>query len=285
MSELIQMRNRIKVIETIKKITHAMRLISMSSHSRLKKKQAALAEYVETINKLFYKIQKLEPSWKHPILHPDQKKEKKELIILIGSQKGLCGNFNSLLFQTFTQHANLLDNESFSIVAVGKKAVDYAKEKCPDALIASYEEFNTRTLSAIAEKLSTAIMHPETPYNSVNVWSNIPKTFFTQKPQDATIIPLDTSSKPDTEEKTSFEGYEWEHTKDEVLNLLTNQYIEAYLHYLLFQSLLAEHAARFISMDSSTRNAQNILDETTLLYNKVRQAKITKELTELIGSF
>ena len=60
--------------------------------------------------------------------------------------------------------------------------------------------------------------------------------------------------------------------------------IESELHYLLFESLLAEHAARFISMDTATRNAQTLLEETQLQYNKLRQAKITKELTELVSN-
>jgi len=80
------------------------------------------------------------------------------------------------------------------------------------------------------------------------------------------------------------EGYYWEQEPAEVLNSLVITYLEARIEQLLFQSLLAEHAARFVSMDSSTRNAKNLLDATKLQYNKLRQAKITKELTELTGS-
>jgi F-type H+-transporting ATPase subunit gamma len=70
-----------------------------------------------------------------------------------------------------------------------------------------------------------------------------------------------------------------------VLDILALQLCEITIQHILFESLLAEQAARFISMDSSTRNAETILEETILWYNKLRQAKITKELTELIGSF
>lgn len=77
----------------------------------------------------------------------------------------------------------------------------------------------------------------------------------------------------------------WEHTPHEVLDILALQALEVTIQHLLFESLLAEQAARFISMDSSTRNAEKILEETILWYNKLRQAKITRELTELTGSF
>jgi F-type H+-transporting ATPase subunit gamma len=283
MSELIQMRNRIKAIETIKKITHAMRLISMSSHSHLKKQQETLAEYTTMINTLFLKIQKHESQWTHPIIYPNQNGSTKKLIILIGSQKGLCGSFNNLLFQSFAKQTNA--SEPVSIIAVGKKAVDYVNEKAPNTLIATYPEFNTGRLSTIAQSLSSTIMQQEIAYTSVTIWSNVFKSFFAQKPEQKKLIPFDTTDTQSIPIEITPEGYLWEHTPQEVLNNLAAQYIEASIYHTLFESLLAEQAARFISMDSSTRSAQNLLDETRLQYNKIRQAKITNELTELIGSF
>jgi F-type H+-transporting ATPase subunit gamma len=107
------------------------------------------------------------------------------------------------------------------------------------------------------------------------------QNFFIQRPHIATLVPF-------TQEKqltTSSHDYLWEQEPQHILDTLVQQYIETQLQSLLFQSLLAEHAARFISMDSSTRNAENLLEVNKLQYNKLRQAKITKELTELIGSF
>ena len=68
----------------------------------------------------------------------------------------------------------------------------------------------------------------------------------------------------------------WEHEPTELLNHIANQYLEAQIQNLLFQSLYAEQAARFVSMDNATRNAENLLESTTLTYNKLRQAKITR---------
>ena len=103
MAQLIQMRQRIKAIETIKKITHAMRLISMSMHSRLRAKAPTLAEYQKEVTTMFQKVKLAAPQWKNSVMFPEAASESNPLIVLVASQKGLCGNFNSALFRAFTQ--------------------------------------------------------------------------------------------------------------------------------------------------------------------------------------
>ena len=284
MSKLIQMRQRIKAIETIKKITHAMRLISMSAHSQLKHKQDPLTRYMQELGVLFTNVQSLAPQWTNPIINPQEAADHR-LIILVGSQKGLCGSFNALLFQFFAQQIVELPEMKTTMIAVGKKAVDYAKEIGTYPLLTTHEKFTTRNLFSIAQKLITTITQAERPYTSVLVFSNTFKSFFIQKPQISAVVPFSPDEQLKTDIKPPVEGYIWEHTPQEILDTLVNQYLESRMQYLLFQSLLAEHAARFLSMDNSTRNANNLLESTQLEYNKLRQAKITKELTELTGSF
>jgi F-type H+-transporting ATPase subunit gamma len=118
-------------------------------------------------------------------------------------------------------------------------------------------------------------------YTQVLFVSNVVKTFFVQKPRLTQLIPFQSapeSSQPSTQE------YQWEQSPHQILNILVHQYIEATIHETLFQSLLAEQAARFISMDASTRNAKKLLEITTIQYNKFRQTKITREISELASS-
>ena len=284
MSKLIQMRQRIKAIETIKKITHAMRLISMSAHSQLKNKQDPLTHYMKQFSALFTKVQASAPDWTNQIINP-QNIPANRLIILVGSQKGLCGSFNALLFQFFNQHIEKeLPKMDTRMIAIGKKAVDFAQEIKQYPLLATYEKFTTSNLFSIAQELITTIT--EKPlYTSVLVFSNQFQSFFIQKPQVSSLIPFAPQEQLQADAAAPVEGYLWEHPPRELLDSLVPQYLESRMQYLLFQSLLAEHAARFLSMDNSTRNANNLLEGTQLEYNKLRQAKITKELTELAGSF
>lgn len=285
MARLIQIRQRIKAIETIKKITHAMRLISMSNHSRLKHKEESITLYKQTTNNLFAKIKQQIPTWYNPIINPSSIKNDTHLIIFVGSQKGLCGNFNTALFSFFETKKSDFNWQHTDIITIGKKATEYIKSKKTGTLIATYNDFASNKLTLIIQNLIDTITHTKKPYSSVTIFSNKLKTFFIQKPIQTLLIPH-TLQIPTQEihEKTG-EDYQWEQDPHMILDTLALLSIESNLTYLLFQSLLSEQAARFISMDSSTRNAEGILELATLQYNKLRQAKITKELTELTGSF
>jgi len=294
MVQLVQLRSRIKAIETIKKITHAMRLISMSTHSRLKHKEEPLRTYKLTILALFNKLKKRAPDWHDPIFSPSLS-EPNNLIILMGSSKGLCGSFNTALFNHFNLYLkeNSIDLSTTTIVTVGKRAHSYIIEHKLGKKIIPLEELTSATLNPISHKLTEIIVKNPQPYSSVMVFSNFLKSFFIQKPETTVLVPLnqvnEKSLKIQQEEEGadnhSLEEYRWEQQPEDILEILVKQCLDAYLQHLLFQSLLAEHASRFLSMDNSTRNAQNLLEKTKLDYNKLRQTKITKELSELLGSY
>jgi F-type H+-transporting ATPase subunit gamma len=278
MSQLMHMRQRIKAVQTIKKITHAMRLISMSTHSRMKHQEEPLKLYQQTINHLFMQARQEDPHYHNPILNPEQAVHIHPLVILIGSQKGLCGSFNSALFQLF--NTQMLNTSDYDIITVGKRATNYI-QKTPNRLVASYNTFGMHNLLTIAENLLEKIEQAQPTYSSVILYSNSAPSFFLQKPIVQQIIPAEIKS-----EKTVYEhDYYWAQSPQEILAYLAKQYILSQIQHALFQSLLAEHAARFVSMDSSTRNAETLLEQMQRDYNKLRQTKITRELTELSSFF
>lgn len=284
MSLLIQLRYRIKAIETIKKITHAMRLISMSSRSRLKSKEEPLKTYIKTSQELLAHIQAYAPEWNNKILNPSPEQPSKQLIILIGSQRGLCGNFNTTLFHFFESIVLPEIKKTFSnnlhVIPIGKKAINYVNQTDHLLIVDQYLEITAKTIAPIAHAITNFLFRQSQPYTHVNVISNELKTFFIQKPHNTQLIPFAIPSVS----KDGADQYQWEQSPQQILDQLARSTIESELHYLLFESLLAEHAARFISMDNATRNAQTLLEETQLQYNKLRQAKITKELTELVSN-
>ncbi len=282
MSKLIQLRQRIKAIETIKKITHAMRLIAMSSHSHLKHKQEPISTNMQRLKALLSKKKQKAPGWINPIIHPNKSSGNSSLIILVGSQKGLCGAFNSHLFKIFDTYLSQHASEPMDFIFIGQKAIDFTRDKKMGTVKHSYEKFTIQRLGAISKEITHTIMHAPKPYQSILVFSNTFKSFFVQKPSIATLVPVET--KKDSEHDDANDFY-WEQKPAQLLDTIVPQYLESQLYFLLFQSLLAEHAARFLSMDTSTRNADKLLTLTKLEFNKQRQAKITKELTELSGSY
>lgn len=285
MARLIQIRQRINAIETIQKITHTMRLISMSTHTRLKTKDLFLKNYKQSLLSLFYRLKPHAPAWHNNLIQPPVGQTPKTLIILVGSQRGLCGSFNTVLFTLFgLRREQSTEFEHADIIAVGKKAAEYIKKHPTESLHASYDTFNFATLSSITTEIASMITNPKNEYSHVVIFSNQMKSFFAQVPRMVELVPF-TPPQLTNAPAMAFEEQTWEQSPEEILDVLVYQLLEASLYGYLFESLLSEQAARFLSMDGATRNAESLLETTKLQYNKLRQAKITKELSELTGSF
>lgn len=281
------MRQRMAAIETIYKITHAMQLISMSSHTKLRNKKGALIQYETELARLFNALHTHAPTWHHPILLPRVKSEETEstssytLIILVGSQKGLCGTFNQHLFSFFERQLTSEAQKNAHFISIGKRACDYLDQKTEIHILKQYPEFTHNMIATISQEITHQILHTKPHYASVIVYSNWSKTFFAQEPAQHTIIPLLPPGKQETEYA---HDYEWEQSPDTLLTALAQSLLQINIQDLLLTSLTAEQAARFVAMDNATRNALNLFDDMKLEYNKRRQAKITRELTDLIGS-
>lgn len=296
MSQLIRLRNQIKSIQTTKKITYAMRLISMSLYSKLEKLNSNLNYYQDNLNKIYSTISSNLTSWHHPLLHPQDILDSKPLIIFVTSSKGLCGSFNSNLFKYFKRYFFMQEHQTPTFITVGSKALKFLEEQNLGNILYSYNEFNSNNFLMIANNITKIINEQTREFSSITFYSNIFKSFFLQKPQKTIVTPIDKNAyfkeieekfnlnKDSNEDNSSPKTYELEQEADEIMNYLVDSYIKSSITNLLFQSLLAEQASRFLAMDNATNNAENLLEKLNLQYNKSRQAIITKELSELSSS-
>ncbi|MCK9543007.1 MAG: F0F1 ATP synthase subunit gamma [Novosphingobium sp.] len=292
MEHLVNMRRRIKSIDITKKITNAMRLISMSMHTNLKDKKSNLEHYKSTFHRLWSDIScALNQSKINKDVDNIDKndfKKKPNLIILVGSQKGLCGVFNVTLFKFFEEY-NL--SESDNIITVSKYAYDYVKNNGYE-LFENYNNFSVSTFVHISQSITNIILKNLNSYNQILLFSNYSRTFFIQEPRKNVIYPFDINNNLNTNNinksdvnKTQVTDYIFEQSAQELHKTIEQFIISINIQDLLYESLLSEQAARFLSMDSATQNAQNLLNDMKLEYNKMRQANITRELTELSISF
>ncbi len=277
MAELIHIRQRIKTVETIKKITHAMRLVSMSTHAKLGKQFHAINTYHSEITKILHLVQGICKN----NTDIEQKEGGLTILIAIGAQKGLCGTFNSTITYELEQICKK-NNQSLKIIAIGKKMVDFVDSTFPSLKIYSFPHLSPIQASAIAQNISEKIFNKHHTIAKVLLLGMAHKNFFVQAPQIHQLLPVNAHT---TNAATIPSDYLCEANATEMLESLTRQQITSSIHKALIESLLAEQAARFVSMDSSTRNAEKILEATKLKYNKLRQAKITKELLELADTF
>lgn len=277
MAELILMRQRIKAIETIKKVTYAMRIVSMANHNQLRLKKNPLYNFNSAIHLLWQKI---------ATKASQQEKfatDNRVLSIIVGAQKGLCGNFTANILSFFAKKTEPVSNDLMDIIVVGKKAIEGLQEYKNQSFILKFKLFNNKSINTIAEEITRYIVDHQELYTSVVIYFNNSKTFFHQKAESINLYPLD--EKKTIAEQTSKEEdhYSWPQDDQSINALFTKIIIRNKVYEALLNSLIAEHAARFLAMDNSTKNASNLLESMKLAYNKTRQTNITRELTDLIS--
>jgi F-type H+-transporting ATPase subunit gamma len=298
-SHLVQLKQQIKSIQTTKKITHAIRLVSMSLYSKLEKQNTPLKYYQRKVQKNFMQLIEALPSWKDSVLFPQDIQDLSPLIVIIATSKGLCGSLNSNMFRYIKQSLFLEPNQRPQIIAIGQKAIKYAKEQTFGELVCTYGELSSSHFIAIADDLMEKIFCATSPYSSVTFFSNEFCSFFLQKPKKNSLIPVMVEkslssqvvhsdnlshAEQDNDLLLSEGDFIWEQPGDQIAHYFAKMYIRSSIMNILLQALISEHAARFIAMDNSFANAEKILDKLVLQFNKMRQTLITREVAELTAN-
>lgn len=278
MSLLTQLRQRLKATETTQKTTNAMRLIAMASHNRLQQRKVFLDAYSSQIDRLLRELL----AQSVPIIQEIDERTYpgKELLIIVGSQKGLCGNFNTNLVTYFQGHQPD-KNIDYDILVIGKHMKETLLYQDIEPVF-SYDRFSASDIPHLTDDLIKYVLSPL--YDAVTFYTSRPKTFFTQTHERITFT-KDLFQAPRLSLPPEALALVEEQSYQDTLNTLGLLAIRASIESLLVDSLLAEASARFLSMDAATRNADDMINALQLNYNKLRQASITRELTDLIGGF
>lgn len=260
-----------------------MRLIAMSLYGKIEKYREPINLYSKCIHSILTACSTHESLSKNTILFPKETLNSKPLIIIVASSKGLCGGFNASLFRYIRRHLFIEEHQTPTFIAIGRKALTCISERYTPHIIYQSDEFSTNNAPYIAQHILTYITN-DAPYSSVTVYHNRFKNFFTQVPHTQKITPYVPQHTTDTMPIDMHEEAIWEQSPQEILSILVKLYIHSTISQTLYESLIAEQAARFVAMDTATANAEKMLEQLTLLYNKSRQALITKELSELSAS-
>ena len=265
-----------------------MRLISRSFHTKMHKDMKYLNDYEQALLSIFQTLTaNTQPSFQFSttFLQENNAPEKK-LFILVGSQKGLCGNYNATITHWIDKNRSLLLKPHVHIFVLSKKIDDYLK-KMGLQHKKLFSEIKLSTIDTVTTQLLFAILDSKEKYTQVVIIANNPKTFFSHEYNAVQLIPFKQPQEPILKKQRteSLTDYVWSHDPHLLFETLFSLHLKNTLYATLFLSLSGEQSARFIAMDNATRNAQNFLDSMNLQFNKIRQAKITKELSELAGAF
>lgn len=284
MAQLAALRQRIKSVQTTKKITHAMRLISISLYGKTERQAKALAHYHGELLTIFDELGLCFKKWSNPVLKPSTTNN--PLYIIISSSKGLCGGFHNNL-ERFIAEQGLFNKQlpEPTFITIGNKATIFIKRMIKNhgrgTLISQFNDYSSQNTDSIVAYITSTLQTTHKPYSDVFYISNTFKSFFSSKQQMQRLVPL-ASNETACSHPTLIE---WEQPQEQILDFIAHDYLAASLRFAITSSLQSEHSARFLAMESATNNATEMLETLTLLLNKKRQTEITKEVSELSAGF
>jgi F-type H+-transporting ATPase subunit gamma len=282
MANTQDIRHRIKSIRNTAQITKAMQMVAASKMRRAQQHALAGRPYAALMNKVLVSLQKRTDPTLHPLLQI--REVKKELVLIISTDKGLAGALNTNLFR----EAATFDQAKTAFVVTGKKARQFVA-RTKRELLADFElkdspsfvetkpvsKFCTeKFLSREVDKVTVLYTHF---INTIN-----------QKPVVQTLLPISSFDLPKKhDESTEGEdvdpmlGYVFEPRAEAVLDVMLPYYIQYQVFQMILDARASEHSARMVAMKNATDNANEFIKDLTLEYNKMRQAGITTELLEI----
>ena len=279
MANLKEIRNRIASVSSTMQITSAMKMVSAA---KLKKAQDAITAMRPYSDKLTELIQNLSGSIDGDTPNPytQVRPVKKALLVVITSNRGLCGGFNSNIIKATNSYLAVHATERVDLITLGKKGNDIlAKNNNINTNNnAIFDGLSFSNASEIAEAFMEAFAQKE--YDRVDVVYNRFKNAATQIVTTETLLPISA----ETEDSNSATAdYIFEPTQEEIVNQLLPKSVKMQLFKALRDSFASEHGARMTAMHKATDNATELRDQLKLTYNKARQAAITNEILEIVG--
>jgi len=281
MANLKEIKRRIQSVKNTQQITKAMKLVAAS---KLRKAQQAILEarpyaikMMEVLNHLAARCN----SDLHPLLNV--REGNRHLLLIITSDKGLCGGFNGAIIRKTAQYLQDNDENENSLIVAGKKGNDIFSNRpvtITEELVGWTKDFDHLKAQAIGEKLAT--MFSENKIDKVSMIYNEFKSVMQQEVIVEQLLPVVPEKLEQGKESYSVD-YIYEPDEESILNEMLKRYMTVEVYRAFLESSASEHGARMTAMDAASRNAGEMIDGLTLTYNKARQAYITKELIEIVN--
>jgi len=279
MANLKEIRNRIASIGSTMQITSAMKMVSAA---KLKKAQDAITAMRPYSSKLTELLQNLSATLDSDVggAYTKQRDLSKVLLVVVTSNRGLCGGFNSSVIKEAVQNitANYQDVH-VDLLTIGKKGNDILSKTYPviDTRNDIYDDLTFDKVAEVAEKIMH--LYVDGTYDKIEIIYNRFKNAATQIPQVEQFLPI----KPVEGDANANADYIFEPSKEKIVLELIPKSLKTQLYKSVRDSFAAEHGARMTAMHKATDNATELRDDLKLTYNKARQAAITNEILEIVG--
>ena len=288
MATLRDIRRRINAVTNTSKITQAMRMVSAA---KLKRAQDAIMSARPYAAKLSVMLQNLVENVGENYTHLLLQKRKNVTniaVILIAADRGLCGSFNTNVFRYTTKLINEelpaeYPDAGIKLITVGRRAVSSYKSSAEliNKFPAIFQEFNFQNAKDIVTFAKNAFIDGE--IDRVIVVFNEFKNLLIQRPAHITLLPIESTAIKTAEKKSINMDYIFEPDQKKILDELLPKHLDIQFWRTLLESNAAEQAARMMAIENATKNAKDLVQYLELVFNKERQAAITKEMLEIVS--
>ncbi len=286
MASLRDLKRRIVSVKKTRQITSAMKMVAAAKMQKAIDRAIAAKPYKESLVRVLGRVaDRVGGDVEHPMLTQHESAEK-ILVVVFGTDKGLCGSFNTLLFREvvkFTRRQREAGRD-VTLRAYGRKAAPFFRARkisVETALTDLHPKEYMDYVIEMAEVLTVEFHRGD--YQEVYLAFNTFKTVMNQPATIAQILPLSVEGSDAAEDTSEASEYTYEPDAGEVLNTLLPLYLQTTLYQGLLETEAGEHASRMTAMESATKNASELIDELTLKYNRARQAAITTEIIEIVS--
>ena len=292
MPSLKDIKNQIKSVGSTKKITSAMKMVAASKLRRSQEKAESARPYSSRLEEMLSSLASSRTSGEGLIqLLTGTGKDEQYLIVPVTADRGLCGGFNSSINRETLKFVKSLEEEgkSFQLLTIGKKSKDFFNRIMKDKIVENFADLgSTGAGYDIALEISNKLqnLYFDGQFDKCVIVYNKFVSVITQEVTRQQLIPLDIGqSEKSSEEKEEKDNsiYIYEPDEETLLKDLLPKNVSIQIFKVLLESNAGEQGARMAAMDNATRNAGEMIDSLTLVYNRTRQAFITKELIEIIS--
>jgi F-type H+-transporting ATPase subunit gamma len=286
MASLDDLKKRIASVKSTQKITKAMKMVAAAKLRRAQESAEKGRPYSEKMNNIILNLSSgISDKENAPKLLSGSGNDKVHLCVVMTSDRGLCGGFNSNIIKKAKSYfAKLVEEgKDLKIITVGSKGNDQLKRAYSEKIIANISFKESKHANYFdAEKVGKMVIEKfeAEEFDVCTIFYNQFKNVITQIPQAQQIIPLNVEN---SEDEKSEDSYEFEPDEDEILSNLLPKNISTQIFKAMLENSASEQGSRMSAMDNATRNAGEMVDKLTIEYNRSRQAAITKELIEIIS--
>jgi F-type H+-transporting ATPase subunit gamma len=279
-----EIRNKIKSVQNTRKITKAMEMVAASKMRKAQDRMRSARPYGDKVRNIAAHLANANPEYRHPFL-VKRDSVKAAGVIVVTTDKGLCGGLNTNVLRQVTQTLRELEKSGakVQVSAVGNKGLGFMQRIGANVVSQVTQLGDTPHLEKLIGPVKIQLDAYErgdvdVVYLAYTRFINTMK----QEPVVEQLLPLDPSRLQETSREYSWD-YLYEPDAQSVLDELLLRYVEAVIYQAVAENMASEQSARMVAMKSASDNAKKVIEDLQLSYNKARQAAITKELSEIVG--